>query len=114
MSKTSKNAQQRSPRGTEERQSRLHFLAYVAITVPVVAAAFVAGIVFERQRVQTSRLQVPGVTSGGPADIASKTDQDPAPYQAATAPKEQQHPAPEAKEAARQEKITQAMRAIAA
>ena len=93
---------------------QLRLLTSTAISVPVVAAAFVAGIVFERQRVQTSSLQQPPAISSRPsgAGSTSKAEQDPAPYQAATTSKEEQDPNPQSKQASRREKISEGMQAI--
>jgi hypothetical protein len=93
---------------------QLRLLTYTAISVPVVAAAFVAGIVFERQRVQTSSLQQPPAISSRPggAGTTSKAEQDPAPSQAATTSKGEQDPNPQSKQASRHEKISERMQAI--
>jgi hypothetical protein len=80
---------------------QLRFLAYAAISVPVCVAAFVAGIVFERQRVQTSSVQQPSAIATTPG-------------QPATISKAQQDPVPQPKQASRQEKITQGMQEIEA
>ena len=94
---------------------QLRFLAYTAISVPVVVAAFVAGVVFERQRAQTwSQQQPPAMASTpGQAGTAPKAEQDPAPHQEA-ASKGEQDRAPQPEQASRQEKITQGMQAIEA
>ena len=93
---------------------QLKFLAYSAVLVPVIAAAFVAGIVFERQWVQTSSPQL-ATTASTPAEAgpATKVEQDPAPYQPAVS-KREQDPAPQAKHASRLEKIAEAMQVIEA
>jgi hypothetical protein len=85
------------------------------MSVPVVVAAFVAGIVFERQWVQTSSQQrSPAITSTlDQVGAASKAEQDPAPHQPA-APKAEHDPAPQPKQPLRQEKITEGMRTIEA
>ena len=87
---------------------QLRFLAYTAISVPVIVAAFVAGVVFERQRQQPPAM----ASAPGQADTATKAEQDPAPYQPAVSTNEQDpvlRP-----QASRQEKITQGMQAIEA
>jgi hypothetical protein len=88
---------------------------YTGISVPVVVAAFVAGIVFERQRSQSSSQQQPHAATStfDQVGAASKAEQSPAPYQPA-APKAEQDPAPQPKQALRQEKITEGMRTIEA
>ena len=94
---------------------QLRFLAYIAISVPVVAAAFVAGVVFERQRGQTGWQQQPPAMASmpGQAGTAPKAEQDPAPYHEAASKPEQER-APQPKQASRQEKITETMQAIEA
>jgi hypothetical protein len=69
----------------------IRVLAYAALSVPLLLAVFVAGVVFERYRVQTW---------------------SPAPGQAATAAKAQQWSAPQARELSRDQKIAAAMQAI--
>ena len=115
MSKTSKAAQDKLFSGPHKRQVQLRLLSYTAVSVPIVVGAFVAGIVFERQRVQTSSLEtLPPIASKRGPGTAFKEEQDPAPYQTGTVSKEQQDLAPQGKQAARQEKITEAMWAIEA
>ena len=94
---------------------QLRFLAYTAISVPVVLAAFVAGVVFERQRVQSSsQQQSPALASTpGQAGTTTKAEQDPAPYQPA-ASKSEQDPASQPKQGSRQEKTIEAMEVIEA
>jgi hypothetical protein len=100
---------------TQKEAMQPRVLAYTAISVPVVVAAFVAGVVFERQRVETSsQPQSPSISSTqGQARTASKAEQDPAPYQTA-ASKEEQDPASQLKPASHQDKITEGMQAIEA
>jgi hypothetical protein len=95
---------------------QLRLLTYTAISVPVIAAAFVAGIVFERQRVQNSSLQRPSAIASTPgeAGTASKAEQDPAPYQASTGSMGEQGPDPQSKQTSRQAKINEGMQAIEA
>jgi hypothetical protein len=69
----------------------IRVLAYAALSVPLLLAAFVAGVVFERYRVQTSS--------------------PPAPAHAA---KTQQWSAPQARELSREQKIAAAVQAIEA
>jgi hypothetical protein len=92
----------------------LRFLAYAAIFLPVALGAFIAGVVFERQRLQNGSLEQPATLPGGRLGSPSKAEQDPAPYQASTAPKEQQDSAAQGKQAARQQRIDKSMRAIEA
>jgi hypothetical protein len=101
------------PIAPDQRQMQLRFLAYTAISVPVVLAAFVAGVVFERQRVQSSSPQQPPALGSTAAGAGSKAEQDPAPYQPA-ASKADQDPAPQPKQALRQEKSAEAMQTIEA
>jgi hypothetical protein len=100
---------------TAKRKLAGRILAYTAISVPVVAAAFVAGIVFERQRVQTSSQEHPPAITSTPGQIgaASKAEQDPAPYQA-DARKTEQDRAPQPNQTLRQKKITEGMQTIEA
>jgi hypothetical protein len=93
---------------------QLRLLTYTAIAVPVVAAAFVAGIVFERQRVQTLSIQQPPAIASRPSEAGStsKAEQDPAPYQAATTSKGEHDPSPRSKQASRHGKISEGMQAI--
>lgn len=106
MSETSKTAQQKLAG---------RIFAYTAISVPVIAAAFVAGIVFERQRAQTSSQEHPPAMTSTSAQIGAepKAEQDPAPHQP-DAPKTEQDPAPQPNEALRQRKITEGMQTIEA
>jgi hypothetical protein len=69
----------------------IRVLAYASLSVPLLLAVFVAGVVFERYRVQTW---------------------SPAPGQAATAAKAQQWSAPQARQLSRDQKIAAAMQAI--
>jgi hypothetical protein len=71
----------------------IRVFAYIALSVPLLLAAFVAGVVFERYRLQTW---------------------SPAPGQTASAPKAQQWSAPQPRELSRNQKIGAAMEAIEA
>jgi hypothetical protein len=109
------NVRRQIPVKTGQRQMQLRFLAYTAISVPVIVGAFVAGVVFERQRAQTWSQQQPPALASTPdqAGTAPKAEQDPAPYQEA-ASKAEQDRALQPEQASRQEKITQGMQAIEA
>jgi hypothetical protein len=93
---------------------QLRLLTYTAISVPVVAAAFVAGIVFERQRVQTLSVQQAPAISSRPSEAGStsKAEHDPVPYKGASASKGDHDPNPQSKQASRREKISEGMQAI--
>jgi hypothetical protein len=92
---------------------QLSLLAYAAISVPVLVGAFVAGVVFERQRVQTSSPKQLSVIPSTPGAVAapSKAVTDPVPYQAPPS-KGDEDPAPEARQVLREEKVAEAMQAI--
>ena len=100
---------------TAQRKLAGRILAYTAIFVPVVAAAFVAGIVFERQRVQISSQEHPPAITSTPTQIGAepKAEQDPAPSQP-DALKTEQDPASQPEKALRQKKIAEGMQTIEA
>src|ERR1700754_1772154 len=62
--------------GPGRRAMQTRIVAYAAVSVPLLLAAFVAGIVFERYRAQS--LSVEGLVPAEPA-AASKAQQQPAP-----------------------------------